>query len=121
MNSLVERKYYCGDCGKELTSDEKPCSDCGSVKRNIFVLAIENLKVRDSVKGIVKDKIGKITIKFYVRNKTSKHGKEAKEELRIDIAGDWKFHHVEEQDENGQWVTVHHQNEPLKKKQRKET
>jgi len=35
--NLVERKYFCGDCGKQLTPEEKPCSSCGSPKRRIEV------------------------------------------------------------------------------------
>ncbi len=110
-------KYFCGECGKELTPQEKPCSTCGSVKRHIQVFIEEKLVLRDSLKGTIRDKLGKTTRKFYSRNKLSAFGKEARENLDIDIKGNRKFHHVEEQDENGNWHTVHHEDEPLKKKQ----
>ena len=48
----------------------------------------------------------------------SKHGKEAVEELRIDVDVNRKIHLVKEKDINGNWKTVHHEDEPLKKKQR---
>jgi hypothetical protein len=118
---LAEHKYYCGDCGKELTVDEKPCSRCGSTKRKIHVSLSDSMIGRDSLKGKVRDQTGKIKSKFYARSKISKQGKEAKETLRIDIAGNRKLHHVEEQQKNGCWTVVHHEDEPLKKKQRKET
>jgi len=31
----IETKYYCKDCGKELSENERPCSKCGSSARNI--------------------------------------------------------------------------------------
>lgn len=120
MRNLANHKYYCGDCGKELAIDEIPCSKCGSTKRNVHVFISESLKMRDSLKAEVKDKEGKIKSKTYVRSKVSRQGKEAKEELTIDKVKNRKIHHVEEQGENGQWKTVHDENVPLKKKQRKE-
>jgi hypothetical protein len=51
--------------------------------------------------------------KFVSRNKISKHGKEAKEHLRIDITGGRKIHTVVEKDSNGNWQTVHDKNLPL--------
>jgi hypothetical protein len=109
-------KCYCLDCGRELTPDEKACPNCGSVRRHIRVTVYEQIKLRESVKVKVKDEVGKTARKFLSRNKISKHGKEAKEELSIDIRGDRKYHHVEEQDESGRWVTVHHEDQILKKK-----
>jgi predicted RNA-binding protein with PUA domain len=32
-----ETKYYCKDCGKELSVNERPCSKCGSSARDIKV------------------------------------------------------------------------------------
>jgi len=37
----------------------------------------------------------------------------AREHLVIDRKRDHKYHHVEEQDESGQWVTVHHEDGAL--------
>ena len=118
---MSENKDYCSDCGKELTADERPCSSCGGVRRTVHIVASAPVKPHESLKGKVRDQIGKTKSKFLVRNKTSKHDKEAKEELTIDITGNRKVHHVEEQDQSGRWVTVHHEDEPLKgkKKQRK--
>lgn len=70
----------------------------------------------------MKEKSGKVASKFLQRQKLSRHGKEAKEHLSIDIRGNRKFHHVEERNENGRWKVVHHEDEPLrehKKRQKK--
>lgn len=32
-----ETRYYCKNCGKELSENEKPCSKCGESARNIKV------------------------------------------------------------------------------------
>lgn len=37
----------------------------------------------------------------------------AREHLVIDRKKGHKYHHVEEQDEMGQWLTVHHEDRPL--------
>ena len=117
--SPSEQKYHCGDCGKELLDKDKPCPDCGSSKKHVHVVISDSLRLREGLKGKVKDKKGKTTLKFISRSKLSNHGKEAREQLRIDIAGDRKFHHVEEQGENGTWSTVHHEDKPLKEKKKK--
>jgi uncharacterized OB-fold protein len=113
---LTEEKYRCGDCGKELTANEKLCSNCGSSRRVTPVFAYGTITVRTQLGLKVKEQATrKIDKKFTARRKLSEHGKEAKEELTIDIAGNRKIHHVEEQGENGQWITVHDEDVPLKK------
>jgi hypothetical protein len=67
----------------------------------------------------VKDATGKIAQKVVSRDKISKHGKKAKEQYSINIRENRKFHHVEEQDESGNWTVVHHEDEPLKGKKKK--
>jgi hypothetical protein len=114
---LVESKYFCGNCGKQLTPEEKPCSACGSPKRKIEVTLTDSISFRPSLKGTVKDSTGWKRVKLYVRNKLSKHGKEAKEVLKIDKQANRKYHHVEEQNPDGSWSTVHHEDEPLKEEE----
>ena len=72
--------------------------------------------MRSELRGNVKEKSGKVTSRFLKRQKLSRHGNEAIEELHIDIGGNRKFHHVMEKDEEGNWKVVHHEDEPLKKK-----
>lgn len=72
--------------------------------------------MRESLKGIAKNENGKTRRKFVSRDKISKQGKEAKEQLDIDIEGNRKRHHVEEKDEDGNWKTVHHEDKPQKEK-----
>jgi len=94
----------------------KCCPKCGSKRKKINVIVEEVLTVRTELRGKVKEKSGKVVSKFLKRQKLSKHGKEANEELHINIRENRKFHHVEEKDQNGSWKTVHHEDEPLKKK-----
>jgi DNA-directed RNA polymerase subunit RPC12/RpoP len=122
-NSSVEHKYYCGDCGKELTFNEKEksCPKCGSMKRNVHVFVTEKITVQESIGVKVRDLKGKFKSKLYIRNKVSNHGNAAKEELRIDIEGNRKFHRVQEQNKDGTWNTVHREDVPLKKNSEKQT
>lgn len=113
---MTKNRYECSNCGKELQEKREPCPNCGSNKRHVYVTVKDAIRLRDSIKGKVKDKTGKTKRKFITRSKLSKKGKEAKEQLDIDIKGNRKFHHVEELDENGNWVVVHHEDVPLKKK-----
>jgi hypothetical protein len=53
------------------------------------------------------------------RQKLSALGKEARDELTIDKTKNRKFHHVEEQDEDGNWKTVHYEDVLLRKIQEK--
>lgn len=114
MAKMTENRYECSNCGKELQEKREPCPNCGSNKRHVYVTVTDAIRLRDSVKGKVKNKAGKTKRKFISRSKLSKKGKEAKEQLDIDIEGNRKFHHVEELNDKGNWVVVHHEDEPLK-------
>lgn len=81
-----------------------------------IVEVFETITMRESLKGIAKNENGKTRRKFVSRDKISKQGKEAKEQLDIDIEGNRKRHHVEEKDEDGNWKTVHHEDKPQKEK-----
>ena len=39
----AKTEYYCADCGKQLSEDERPCSNCGSTRRKI------NLEVKEKI------------------------------------------------------------------------
>jgi len=125
------KKEVCPVCAKkgivepkEVTIEEtegkvvRVFSPCGH--KNIMVTVSDSITLRESIKGKVKDKSGKTKRKFVSRQKISKRGKEAREDLDIDIAGNRKRHHVEEQDEKGDWKTVHHEDEPLRRATRTE-
>ncbi len=114
MNILL--RYKCTNCGKDLPEQSKPCPNCGSRIRKVYATFTKNIGIHDGVKIKAKDKTGKTTREYVYRRKLSEKGKEAREELDINKEGNWKFHNVEELDEKGDWVVVHHENEPLKKK-----
>jgi hypothetical protein len=109
-------KSESGETQREFTEYE--CDNCHR-KTEAHGISLIETAPSPSLKGEVKDKEEKTTSKFYVRSKVSKRGKEAKENLTIDIAGNRKRHHVEEQDKNGRWSIVHDEDEPLKKKKTK--
>jgi predicted nucleic acid-binding Zn-ribbon protein len=118
-DDMPENRYECAECGKGLSSEQKSCPICGSNKRRVYVTVSNGIKLRDCVKGKVKDVSGKTKRKFLARQKVSKHGKEAREQLDIDIKGNRKYHHVEELDKSGNWIVVHHEDEPLKRRRKK--
>lgn len=84
------------------------------------MLVEEGLSLRIGIRGKVREKSGHIISKFLKREKLSNKGKEAREELHINIKDNKKYHHVEEKDETGNWQVVHHEDEPLKKKETKQ-
>jgi hypothetical protein len=102
-----------GESRREYTEYE--CDNCHK-KTGAAGISLIAAIPSPSIRGKVRDEEGKTQSKFFVRSKVSKQGREAKEELTIDIAGNRKLHHVEEQDKSGRWSTVHHEDELLKEK-----
>jgi len=49
-------KYFCQNCKKELSGDQKPCPFCGCEKRDVKVTISETLKIRESLRGRQKRK-----------------------------------------------------------------
>jgi len=111
----ADNRYECVECGKDLKAERKTCPSCGSTRIHVYVTVSDGIKFRERIKATLKDSSGKKTKIIRSGEKLSKHGKDAREELIIDIDGDRKFHHVEELDENGNWVVVHHHDGKLKK------
>lgn len=60
-------------------------------------------------------------MEFKSVSETSSDGKEVREYYKVDRKGNWYFQVVEEQDENGNWIEKHREDESLtehtKKKQ----
>jgi predicted nucleic acid-binding Zn-ribbon protein len=110
----------CLECGEKLSPDMEFCPKCGSNKKQLHQVSIDKIKIRDSQKGELKDTSRKAKQKFVSRQKLGKNGKEAKEERVVDVARNWYFHHVDVQDENGNWKKDHHEDEPLSKHNEKQ-
>jgi hypothetical protein len=85
----------------------RECPKCGSGDRLLEVRDSAYIHVTLKVKG--NDK------KFIYREKLSKRGRLAKEELLIDKKSGVKVHRVKEMDERGAWITVHEERAPLQK------
>ena len=47
-------EFYCKECGKQLSEDERPCSNCGCTARKICVELFDKISVTDSLKGHLK-------------------------------------------------------------------
>jgi predicted nucleic acid-binding Zn-ribbon protein len=110
---MATTRYKCLDCGAVLSSAAKICPKCGSNRISILIELVATM--RSELRGNVKEKSGKATSKFLKRQKLSRYGNEANEELHIDIRGNRKFHHVMEKDDKGNWKVVHHEDKPLKR------
>lgn len=52
-----EVTYKCHDCGKQLSPIERPCSLCGSMKRDIAMKITETLTIHEQLKATTKKKI----------------------------------------------------------------
>ena len=114
---IIEDKFFCLFCDKELRNKEEPCPDCRCTEKSTAVnITPTDLKVGDSLMIKIPNDMGKPVFKFYHKRKLSKCGKEAEEELRIYVARNRKYHHVKEKNENGVWCDVHHEDKPLKEK-----
>ena len=102
----------CLKCGTPLRPEIEKCPKCGSRDRRITltgsVKVLGTVGVKQKVKGFHR-------FKKYQRQgeKISKSGKLARETLIIDKETKRKRHIVEEQDEKGEWVVVHDEDEPL--------
>ena len=109
-------RYVCLECNEEFSIESKTCPKCGSNKISKQVTVSGKIKTRNGLKLTVKDKSGKIKRKSVSREKVSNHGKEAKETYTVNKTEKRWFHEVKEQDEDGNWKVVHHEDKPLKDK-----
>ena len=125
MREKPETIYRCGDCGKEWGQNDKICSNCGSTRKCSPVFAEGTIKLRTGLRGKIQNQnqLGKAAREFKSVSKLSNYGKEAREYYDVDREHNRYVHNVEEQDENGNWVQKHHEDETLtehnKKKQSK--
>jgi uncharacterized OB-fold protein len=102
----------CLRCGEVLTPDMEACPSCGSRDRLVevqdSVQLLEMTKVRQKAKGYHKFK------KELVHGeKIGRNGKLAREKRIIDKEAKRKIHVVEVKNEEGEWVIVHKEDEPL--------
>lgn len=83
FEKMATTRYKCLDCGAVLSSAVKICPKCGSDRISILIEKV--VTMRTELRGNVREKSGKVTSKFLKRQKLSRYGKEATEELHIDI------------------------------------
>lgn len=110
----------CSDCGTHLVNQpvaepRQPCPTCGSTRRTFHL----------STGGTIEPRGG-----YRLRHKRPGHkrplyeekmvfkpaggsGREARERLTIDRAGNRKIHQVDELNDAGQWERVHDETKPL--------
>ena len=90
------------------------CPKCGSGNR--LVTVGDSCKAREMI-GVKEKAEGYHRFRRFSKSgeKVSKRGKTARETLIIDKEAKLKHHLVEEQNEKGEWVIVHKENEPFEK------
>jgi uncharacterized OB-fold protein len=100
----------CLRCGEPLKPEMEKCPKCGSRDRHVTltdsIKALEMVRVKQKAEGYRR-------FKKYSKHgeKMSKTGKPARETLIIDKEAKRKYHLVEEQNEKGEWVIVHKEDE----------
>jgi predicted nucleic acid-binding Zn-ribbon protein len=103
----------CLTCGALFEPNLVICPQCGSKKvQNRLILEDQQPKMREGFKE-KEGRGSKTERKSLYQRKISDHGKEAKEIQIIDIKKNRWFHHVEEQNENGEWKECHHEDESI--------
>ena len=117
-------KYFCAKCGKQLSEDERPCSNCGCAKRNATHKIYDTVSASDNFLR-AKVKNPNILGTAYEMTKKKKHSGETKqpteETMIIDRSHPEKTvkkHEVKEFD-GKKWNTVHDETEEFKAKHRK--
>lgn len=60
MSDKIEVDIKCAHCGKQLQSDEQPCSYCGLTGRIIDVCTSEAREMNESVRGKMKNTEAKV-------------------------------------------------------------
>jgi hypothetical protein len=110
----------CLKCGEPLEPQMDKCPKCGSGDR--LVIVQDSIHAHEMV-GIKEKAEGYRKFKRLSRSgeKVSKHGKIARETLTIDKEAKRIYHLVKEQNEKGEWVIVHKENEPFEKHNKRKT
>lgn len=103
----------CKSCGYPLLPGDRLCPICGSGDRDIFVSdegrGTETITIEDKKQGFRRFRL----LRKWAEKISRKTRSPAQEYLEIDKEKRRKYHHVEEQDESGNWRTVHHHDGPL--------
>ena len=118
---MMQKDFVCFDCGILLEAKVDKCPKCGSDKiRKIDVRIEKVLMIRSGVSAKVREDVEKKPIAEYVsRQQLGKNGKEAKVTVAVDRKKGTYLQNVDEQDERGNWKTVHHEEESLEEHNKK--
>ena len=117
-------KYFCAKCGKQLSEDERPCSNCGCAKRKATHKIYDTVSASDNLfRAKLKDpNIPRIAYELTRRKKVSgKTKKPAEETFIIDRTHPEKTvkkHNIREK-HGAEWKTFHDETEEFKAKRRK--
>ena len=117
-------EYRCADCGKELLEDERPCSNCGSIARDISIELTDKLSISDNLFRVKVKNPDIPGTKYELTKKKKLSGKTkqpAEETIIIDRSHPEKTikkHEVRELDGDN-WKTVHDEHEEFPAKRRK--
>jgi hypothetical protein len=67
------KKCICADCGKMLSSDARFCSNCGSAKKRVFVVARDTVQAFGGIVEEAEEQLGKIKNKSTPRTERASH------------------------------------------------
>ena len=123
MSEEQTKDFVCLDCSTQLETKLDKCPKCdGANIRKIDVRINAVAQIRSGVKAKVREEIGKKPIREYgSRQQLGKNGKEARVTIAIDREKDTYVQNVDQQDEKGNWIRVHHEDESLKLHGRKKS
>ena len=112
---MVTTKYFCQNCKKELTEDQKPCPYCDSEKRDIKIAIKEEIKIRESLRGRIKSKgFKKFKVEFlqgWFSSKNKKEFPDGVQKTRLIDKENNKYHEKVTNEKTG--VVVVNKNEKL--------
>ncbi len=108
----------CHKCGEPLEPQMDKCPKCGSGDKDVMLG--QSAKLLSMASAKVKAK-GFHKFKLHVRHggKVGKNGKIARETRRIDKETGRYIQRVEVQNEKGEWVVKHEEDEPLEQHRQK--
>jgi len=117
-------EHFCAECGKQLSEDERPCSDCGCNRRNSYGYQEETFHIDDTLarqklkRPGVPDYVYEKKINKRLSGKTKRPAIDTQTYVRTDPEKSIKKHTVEEWD-GEKWITCHDETLEYKAKHRK--
>jgi hypothetical protein len=113
----LTKKFGCCDCNTEFDTKPDKCPKCGSTN-------IKKTRYFEVFRIQVREESGKKPVSETVtKQRLGRNGKQARVTIAVDRNKKTYTQNVEQQDENGNWKSIHQENESIeehnKKKQKR--